>query len=127
MIHPFFTKLVTQPGLFAEHVAAYAELATAEVRQFGSIWQTRAILAAITATAMVIAIVLTSIAGMFAAAIAWQGMPAAWVLIAVPALFWLIALGCGIYAWRLKVTPMFSLVREQVAVDIDLLNRAGKA
>lgn len=127
MIHPFFTKLVTQPGLFAEHIAAYAELATAEVRQFGSVWQTRAILAVITATATVIAILLTCIAGMFAAAIAWQGMPAAWVLVAVPALFWLIALGCGIYAWRLKVTPMFSLVREQVAVDIDLLNRAGKA
>lgn len=127
MIHPFFTKLATQPGLFAEHVAAYAELATAEVREFGSAWQTRAMLGAVAAAAAVIAIVLSAIAGMFAAAIAWEGMPAPWVLVVVPSVFWLIAIGCALYAWRLKVAPMFSLVREQVAVDIELLNRAGKA
>ncbi len=127
MIHPFFTKLATQPGLFAEHIAAYAELATAEVRQFSAVWQTRAMLAAVTAVAVVIAIVLSAIAGMFAAAIAWEGMPSPWVLVIVPSVFWLIAIGCGLYTWRLKVTPVFSLVREQVAVDIELLNRAGKS
>ena len=127
MIHPFFTKLATQPGLFAEHIAAYAELATAEVRQFSAVWQIRAMLAAVTAVAVVIAIVLSAIAGMFAAAITWEGMPSPWVLVIVPSVFWLIAIGCGLYAWRLKVTPMFSLVREQVAVDIELLNRAGKS
>ena len=55
MIHPFFTKLVTQPGLFAEHIAAYADLASAEVRRFGAVWQRRVVLAAACAVATVLA------------------------------------------------------------------------
>lgn len=127
MIHPFFTKLVSQPHLFAEHVAAYGELAAAEIRQFAAVWQMRAVLAIVSVFAALIAIGLSAVAGMFAAAIAWQQMPAPWVLVAVPAAFWLITLVCGVRAWTMKVTPMFSLVREQVSADIDLLNRAGNS
>lgn len=127
MIHPFFTKLITQPGLFAEHVGAYAELATAEVRQFGAVWQKRLVLAIVAAFATFMAIGVSAVAGMLAAAIHWEGMPAAWVLVLVPGVFWVVALGCGIAAWRTKAEPMFSLLREQMAVDIELLNTAGQS
>ena len=118
MIHPFFTKLVTQPGLFAEHIAAYADLASAEVRRFGAVWQRRVVLAAACAVATVLAIGVSAMAGLFAAALAWDAMPAC---------LWLLALCFGVAAWRAKTEPMFSLVRSQMAVDIELLHTAGQA
>lgn len=126
MIHPFFTRLITQPGLFAEHVGAYAELATAEVRQFGAVWQKRVVFAVVAAFAALLAIGISAVAAMMVAAIAWDSMPAPWVLVLVPCSFWLLALWCGIVAWRTKAEPMFSLLREQMAVDIDLLHTAGQ-
>lgn len=125
MIHPVFTKLVSQPGLFAEHICAYAELAAAEARQFGANWQSRLLLAAVAAFSGAIALVVSSVAGMLIAAHGWNGMVAPWVLIAVPGLFWFIASCCALLAWKSKVSPMFSLVREQMSADIELLNRAG--
>ena len=127
MIHPVFTKLASQPGLFAEHIGAYAELAVEEARQFSANWQTRILLAAVSAFTGAIALVVSAVAGLLVAAHGWNSMPAPWVLVAVPALFWLITSCCALFAWRLKVTPMFSLVREQLGADIELLNRAGKA
>lgn len=127
MIHPFFTKLVTQPGLFAEHIGAYADLASAEVRQFGAVWQRRVVLAAACAVATVLAIGVSAMAGLFAAALAWDAMPAPWVLVLVPGSLWLLALCFGVAAWRAKTEPIFSLVRSQMAVDIELLHTAGQA
>ena len=46
MIHPLFTRLVTQPGLFAEHAGAYAELAAAEAQQLGLHWKRQLLLTA---------------------------------------------------------------------------------
>jgi hypothetical protein len=126
MIHPFFTKLVTQPGLFAEHVGAYAGLASAEVRQFGSLWQRRVMLATACAIATVLAIGLSSVAAIVAAAVAWEAMPAPWTLVWIPALLWLLALGCGVAAWRTRTGPMFALVRQQMAVDLEMLHVAGQ-
>ena len=127
MIHPFFIKLASQPGLFAEHIGAYAELAVAEAREFGANWQTRALLVVIAAFTGAIALVVSAVAAMMVAAHGWYSMPAPWVLVAVPALFWLITFCCAFFAWRLKVSPMFSLVREQLGADIELLHRAGNA
>ncbi len=127
MIHPVFTRLVSQPGLFAEHVAAYADLAVAEARQFGANWQSRLLFAGLAALTGAIALVVSAVAGMLIAAHGWNGMVAPWVLIAVPGLFWLLASYCALFAWKAKVSPMFSLVREQLGADIELLNRAGNS
>jgi len=127
MIHPVFTKLVSQPGLFAEHIGAYAELAVAEARQFGANWQSRLLLAALAAFTGAIALVVSAVAGMLIAAHGWNSMVAPWVLIAVPGLFWLIATACALFAWKVTVSPMFSLLREQLGADIELLNRAGNS
>lgn len=127
MIHPVFTRLLSQPGLFAEHIAAYAELAAAEARQFGANWQSRLLFAALAALTGAIALVVSAVAGMLIAAHGWNGMVAPWVLIAVPGLFWLLASCCALFAWKAKVSPMFSLVQEQLGADIELLNRAGNS
>lgn len=126
MIHPVFTKLASQPGLFAEHIGAYAELVVAEAREFGANWQTCLLLAAVSAFTGAIALVVSAIAGMMVAAHGWNGMVMPWVLVAVPAAFWVVCASCAILAWRVKMSPMFSLVREQLGADIELLNRAGK-
>jgi hypothetical protein len=53
-------------------------------------------------------------------------MPAPWALVLVPCGLWLVALGCGIAAWRTRTEPMFVLVRQQMAVDLAMLNAAGQ-
>jgi len=126
MIHPVFTKLASQPGLFAEHFGAYAELAVAEARQFGANLQARALFAAVALFTGTTALIVSAVAGMLVAAHGWNTMPAPWVVVAIPAVFWLIAVSCGVVAWRLKVSPVFQLVREQLGSDLDLLKRAGK-
>ncbi len=126
MIHPVFTKLASQPGLFAEHIGAYAELVLAEARQFGANWQTRLLLVAVAALTGAIALVVSAVSAMMVAAQGWNNMVMPWVLVAVPAAFWFISAICALLAWRVKMSPMFSLVREQLGADIELLNRAGK-
>ena len=126
MIHPVFTKLASQPGLFAEHIGAYAELVVAETRQFGANWKARLLLAAISASSGVVALVVSAIAGMLVAAHGWNNLVEPWVVVAVPAVFWLVSIACALLARRVKMSPMFSTVREQLGADLELLNRAGK-
>ncbi len=127
MIHPVFTRLVDQPGLFAEHAAAYFELATAEVRQFGAVWQKRVVLSALAAIAVVLAIGATSTAAMLAGAVVWERMPAPWALWVVPGAIWLFAMGCGVAAWLTRPQPMFSLLRQQFVADVHMLDEAGRS
>ena len=126
MIHPVFTKLASQPGLFAEHIGAYAELVVAEARQFGADWKTRLLLASISAFTGAVALVVSAIAAMMVAAHGWYNLVAPWVVVAVPTLFWLVSVCCALLAWRVKMSPMFSMVRDQLGADLELLNRAGK-
>jgi hypothetical protein len=54
-------------------------------------------------------------------------MPYPLMLVVVPGVFWLVAVGCGLVAWRMHPSPMFSLLREQLVADIDLLNSVGRS
>ncbi len=126
MIHPIFTKLATQPGLFADHLAAYAELAHAELRQWGTDWLKRSLWAAVSIAATLLALGTSAVAAMLVATHGWHGLVAPWALVAVPGLFWAVALVCGLVAWRMKTEPAFALMREQVEADVALLNAAGR-
>lgn len=126
MIHPIFTKLATQPGLFADHIAAYAGLASAELQQLGTVWLKRAILAASCLVTLLLALGVTAVSAMLVAAHGWNSLVAPWALLLVPGLFWIAALICGLVAWRLKAEPVFALLREQVAADVAILNEAGR-
>lgn len=126
MIHPFFATLVTQPGLIVEHLDAYADLAKAEAGAWGSSLQSRWLLRVAIGSLALLAITLWAMAALLAGAIDWRSMPHGWILLAVPAIPSLAALGCW---WRLRtLVPQqaFALLRDQVATDLKIMRSADR-
>ena len=122
MIHPLFTRLVTQPGLFAEHAGAYAELAAAEAQQLGSRWKRQLLLTVAAGILGLLGVGLAGVALLLAAAIPIDTMPAGWALWAVPALPWAGAGTCAFMLWRMQSVAAFALLRDQIAADARLLD-----
>ena len=129
MIHPLFTRLVTQPGLFAEHLGAYAELAGAEAQHWGRRSLKRGLLAALAVVAGTLALGLAGVSALLAAALPLQAMPAPWALWAVPLLPAVLALPCAIAARCVgkAEAEAFALLRRQMQADAELLQEAGHA
>ncbi len=126
VIHPFFATLVTQPGLIVEHLDAYADLAKAEAGAWGSSLQSRWILKLAIGVCGLLAITLGAMAALLAGAIDWRSMPHGWVLLAVPAIPIVTALGCW---WRLKALApkqAFALLRDQVATDLKIMRSVDR-
>lgn len=121
MIHPFFTKLVSQPGLFAEHAGAYAELAAAEALQLSSHLKRQLVLAVSASLCALLGLGLAGIAALFAAALPFDTMPAPWALFAVPAVPLAGAAACAWLLWRRQSLEAFALLRSQWAADARLL------
>ena len=121
MIHPLFTRLVTQPGLFAEHASAYAELAAAEAQQLGTRWKRQLLLAVAAGLCGLIGLALAGMALLLAAAVPAESMPAAWALWVVPAVPLAAAGGAGFALWRMQSQQIFALLRGQFAEDARLL------
>lgn len=125
MIHPIFTRLVTQPGLFAEHAGAYAELAAAEAQQLAWRWKRQLLLAAAAGLCALVGLVLAGMAVLLAAAVPTAAMPAAFALWVVPAVPLLAAAGAGALLWRMQSVAAFALLRGQIAADARLLEEVA--
>ena len=125
MIHPIFTRLVTQPGLFAEHAGAYAELAAAEALQLSTRLKRQLLLALAAALCALLGLGLTGVAALLAAALPLDTMPAPWVLLALPALPLAAAAACGFALWRMQSVAAFALLRSQFAADARLLQEVA--
>ena len=121
MIHPLFTRLVTQPGLFAEHAGAYAQLAVAEAQQLGMRWKRQVVLAVVAGLCGLIGLALAGMALLLAAAVPAESMPAAWALWVVPAVPLVAAGGAVVAMWRMQSQQVFALLRGQFAEDARLL------
>ena len=121
MLHLLLTHLARQPELFAEHASAYASLAALEARDAGRSWRRRALAWAACVTAGLLGLVFACVAGLLAAALPWSAMPAPWVLVALPAAWWM----CSWVAWRVASRPSrlpgFVHLRQQWALDTQLM------
>lgn len=125
MIHPLFTRLVAQPGLFAEHAGAYAELAAAEAQQLGLRLKRQLVLALAGAICALLGVGLAGAAALLAAAVPVQTMPAPWVLWLVPAAPLAVAVLCALLLWRMQSAPAFALLRSQFTADAQLLTEVA--
>ena len=121
MIHPLFTRLVTQPGLFAEHAGAYAQLAVAEAQQLGMRWKRQLVLAVVAGLCGLMGLALAGMALLLAAAVPAESMPAVWALWVVPAVPLVAAGGAVVAMWRMQSQQVFALLRGQFAEDARLL------
>lgn len=125
MIHPIFKRIVTNPGLFAEHAASYAELVKAEARQVGSRWASQAVYGAVAAGTGLLGIGLAGVSMMLAGALPHDPMPASWVLWVVPGVPLVTA---GVCAWLMKrsaAQEAFSELRQQWQQDVRVFQEAA--
>jgi hypothetical protein len=126
MIHPLFTTLATQPALLAEHASAYAQLAAVEARSFGSAWQRRALLLLAAASCALLGLIFTGVALLLCALSPASAMAAPWLLWLVPAVPLLIAAVCAAIARRAPERPLFADLRQQMALDAQLLAQVNQ-
>ena len=127
VIHLVLSRLATDPGLFVEHASAYAELLALEAAQARQDWQRGVIAVALCVLLAVLALTFTGLAAMLTAAIPWQGMPAPWLVWAVPASLWLACAALGAFAASRRRAPPFPHLRQQWAVDAQHLRDAARA
>lgn len=117
--------LARQPGLVLEHAGAYADLASAELDEWGGQWKSRASLGAAAALLAYLALALAGAAGLALAVVPLQAMPMPWLLAVIPSVPLLLA---GVLAWRvrrLQQTPPFAALRQQLAQDLATLRILG--
>lgn len=123
VIHPLLNKIAAQPGVFVEHAGAYAWLAAVEARELGRAWQRRALWLALALLFTLVALTLTGMALLLAAALPTAEMPAPFVLIWLPLCAWAAAIGCAGLARHAATTGAFAHLRSQWSADLDLLRQ----
>jgi hypothetical protein len=127
MIHPLFKLLVNRPELFVEHAGAYAEVLAAEARDLSAHWQRRVALLVLAVSCTLIAMGLSGVAVLLASAIAWDQMPLPWLLVATPLVPLALGLVCALAAQRPQARPALAVLRDQMALDAQLIEQAGRS
>jgi hypothetical protein len=74
-----------------------------------------------------LALAFSGLAAMLCAAIDWSSMPAPWALVGVPAALWAACAALWWFASSRPQLPRFPHLRQQWAVDAQLIRDAGKA
>ncbi len=123
ILHPLFRTLATRPELLAEHAGAYLELASAEASAAAVRLRVRAVLTVAAVACAALGVGLGGTALLLLAVVPTTQMPAPWALALAPAVPLLAAL--GMWAWQRhnRMDLSFSLLREQLALDRELLQK----
>lgn len=127
MIHPLFKLVATQPEVLAEHLGAYAQLASAEASEAAVALRARVMFLLAMVVFALLGLVFAGVALLLVAALPMTGMPAPWLLAAVPLIPLALAAGCWAALHHRPATGPFAQLREQVAADAALLREAGGA
>lgn len=122
MIHPLILALAQRPGLILEHVCAYADLASAQVLDWGQSLRQRALMALGALLLTLLALGLAGAAGLMLAVIPWEAMPYPWLLVAIPALPLLLGALLTWRLYRMRRPDAFTELREQAAIDLATLH-----
>jgi fatty acid desaturase len=123
-MHPLFRLAASEPALLADHLQAYGELASGEALDVLGRWRRAALLQLAALASAAVGLTLAGVALMLWA-VGTVAVP--WLLVAVPALPMLVALGChhaARGAWEQRGS---SVLREQWTADLALLRRAAQS
>lgn len=123
-MHPLLRLALSRPQLLADHAQAYADLASAELTVASLQWRRRALLNAAAACSLGIALVLAGVALMLWGVLPPAPLEARWVLIAVPLVPMLLALGCMVAARVDSASDAFAGMRAQLLADLALLRES---
>jgi uncharacterized membrane protein YqjE len=124
MTHSLLQLLATRPQLLADHAAAYADLAEAEIDVASAAWRRFALLRACSLCAAGTAAVLAGVALMLWAVTPDIRAPALWVLWVTPVLPALAAAVCLSAMRQVQQAPAFGGLRKQLRADLLMLREA---
>ena len=125
MIHPLLRLITTEPQLLGDHVEAYADLVGEEAKKTASAWGLRLGLYAAALCLLGVALVLTGVAIMLWAIVPAADIQAPWALIAVPAITFVLAIACFMYARSNPVENAFDNVKKQLGADMAMLREVS--
>ena len=126
MLHPIFHLVATQPELLGQHAQAYGELVETELAAQASIWSRRALLMALALCLVGVTAVLAGVALMLWATSVPEPR-SAWVLLVVPSVTGIAAIGCYLLARKRSAADAqaFAELRRQMQADLALLRELG--
>ena len=127
MLRPLFHLATRQPQLLTDHVEAYADLVSSELRLASSLWKRRLVLQLAGATAVAVAVLLAGVATLLWAVLPTTSMPTPWLLWLVPLVPAVVGLCCAGLAGSNPSGPTFALLRRQWAADRAMLREASIA
>lgn len=125
MIHPLLRLIVTEPHIVGDHVEAYAELVSDEVKKAGTAWALRIALYAAALCLALVGLIFTGVAIMLWGALPATGYVAGWVLWAVPLVTFALAAICIVVAMSKPIESAFDNVNRQLNADMAMLNEVS--
>jgi hypothetical protein len=123
MLHPLIHLIATQPQLLGSHAAAYGELISSELAVQAQTLKHRTLWGALTVCFLGVAAVLAGVATLLWAMLVPALQPVPWVVILVPLVPFVLAVVCGLLAYKpwAAQDAAFAELRRQVQADIELL------
>ena len=123
-MHPLFRLAASEPALLADHLQAYGDLVSGEALDVLGRWRRAALLQLVALACAAVGLTLAGVAVMLWAV---GSVAVPWLLVAVPALPVLIALGCHLAAGNAWAQQGSTVLREQWAADMALLRGAAQS
>jgi hypothetical protein len=126
-MNPLLHLVANQPQLLADHVQAYAELATVQIARVSADWRRRVLLIAMALCGLVVAMTLAGVALMLWSVVPTPSVHSVWMLVAAPAAPAVLAACCLAALPRHRDgTPAHDLW-QQIKADLQVLRMAGDA
>jgi len=126
MFHPLLKLLARRPDLLADHLDAYADLASAQVRSTRRELVSRAVLAAVSGVSALLAVLLAGVALLLAAALPADLLARPWALMLIPLLPALVAVAAALKLRASAPLSALGLLREQFSRDAAMLHDASR-
>jgi hypothetical protein len=124
MTHPALLILAKNPEMLADHAEAYADLISESLRGMMVHWRRRAICDIAVAVCLMLSAVFTGMAAMLWGASTAVSYQAPWLLVGIPILPLLIALGLWQFARKQSYgTEALEIVKRQVQADLAVLRQ----
>jgi hypothetical protein len=121
MFHPLIRLLAGKPHLVATHLAAYAELASAQGQDIAQALMARVAWSVGAVVCALAACIVGGVSLLLLAALPVSAMPAPWLLLVVPGAALLGGLLCGLQARRRLVAWTLDPIRDQLQADASML------
>jgi len=127
MFKVLFKLVVMHPQLLLTHAQNYADLVREEVQHTFITWRLRLFMFALSAAFLGLGVLSSAMALLLWAALPLLNPAHAWILVALPAAFFLISAFLYVLLKRQKNKPLLGDIQEQLKLDLLHICQAGRS